>query len=118
MDRKVLGAQGEITFYSVSEMPSGLVPIGNNQLDKNGLPIISHSENGNHHILDRAVCVMERMDAPEGMRILYALLDAPTQLLQDAPDAHGSHMLMPGVIEFRISREVDHFTQQIRQVAD
>lgn len=116
MERKVSGAQGEITFYSVSEMPCGLV--AHNEYDKSGRPIISHSESGNHHILDAAVCVMERPDAPEGMRILYALLEIPTQLIQDAPDAHGAHMLAPGIVEFRISREVDHFTQQIRQVAD
>jgi hypothetical protein len=116
MERKVLGAQGEITFYAVSEMPSGLV--AHKELDKSGRPIISHSESGNHHILDAAVCVMERPDAPEGMRILYALLESPVDLIQDAPDAHGSHTLPAGIIEFRISREVDHFTQQIRQVAD
>lgn len=116
MERKVLGAQGEITFYSVSEMPQGLIP--HTDKDKAGRPIISHSEQGNHHVLDGAVCVMEKPDAPEGMRILYALLESPTHLIQDAPDAHGSHTLGAGIVEFRIAREVDHFTDQIRQVAD
>ncbi len=116
MQRKILGAQGEITFYSVSEMPAGLIP--HTVKDKVGRPIISHSESGSHHVLERAVEVYEKPDAPEGMRILYALLESPTQLIQDAPDAHGSHTLGAGIVEFRIAREVDHFSDQIRQVAD
>lgn len=52
------------------------------------------------------------------MRILYALLDKPVRLFQDAPDAHGEHVLPAGVIEFRLAREFDPFAEQIRRVAD
>lgn len=117
MNREVVCAQGEITVFRVNgPMPAGLIK--HTELDKAGRPIISHSESGNHHILDCCVEVLEKPDAPEGMRILYALLDKPTALIQDASDAHGSHMLEPGVIEFRIAREFDPFTEQARQVAD
>jgi len=116
MERKIIGAQGEISIFLVSAMPAGLVAFTDK--DKRGRPIISHSESGNHHILERAVAVMEKPDAPAGMRILYALLDEPVDLIQDAPDAHGSHTLPAGVIEFRIAREFDPFTEQARQVAD
>lgn len=115
--RKIIGAQGEISFFACEgSMPEGLVPLADK--DKQGRPIISHSESGNHHVLDAAVEVLEKPDAPEGMRILYALLDEPTALIQDASDAHGSHILSPGLHEFRIAREIDHFTGQARRVAD
>ena len=116
MKREVIGAQGEITIFRVSEMPEGLT--AHTEKDGRGRPIISHSESGNHHVLDRAVAVMEKPDAPEGMRILYALLDEPTDLIQDASDAHGSHTLAPGIYEMRIAREFDPFSEQVRRVAD
>lgn len=114
--REIIGAQGEITVFRVSELPEGLMPF--TDADKRGRPIISHSESGHHHVLDRAVTVMERPNAPAGMRILYALLDEPTMLIQDADKPHGSHSLDAGIYEFRIAREYDPFTEQARQVAD
>lgn len=114
--REIIGAQGEITVFRVSELPDGLVPFVDT--DKRGRPIISHSESGHHHVLDRAVAVMENPNPPAGIRILYALLDEPTQLIQDADKPHGSHMLDAGYVEFRIAREYDPFTEQARQVAD
>ena len=114
--REIIGAQGEITIFRLDALPTGLVP--STERDKRGRPIISHSKSGHHHVLDRAVEVLEKPDAPAGMRILYALLDAPAALVQDAQDAHGSHDLPAGVYEFRIAREFDPFTEQARQVAD
>lgn len=116
MKREVKGAQGEITFFRVSKMPAGLVPMGDK--DRRGRPIISHSESGHHHVLDRAVEVLEKPNPPAGMRILYALLDQPASLIQDADDAHGQHQLDAGVYEFRIAREFDPFEEQARMVAD
>ncbi len=116
MKREVVGAQGEITIFRVSAMPEGLTPY--TEKDKRGRAIISHSESGHHHVLDGDVAVLERPDSPPGMRILYALLDQPTALIQDAADAHGQHNLDAGVYEFRIAREYDPFSEQVRQVAD
>lgn len=118
MKREVIGAQGEITIFRMTggTMPKGLVPHG--EKDRAGRPIISHSESGHHHVLERAVEVMELPNPPSGMRILYALLEQPTQLIQDASDAHGSHTLPTGLYEFRIAREFDPFTEQARRVAD
>jgi hypothetical protein len=115
--REIIGAQGEITIFRiVGALPADLIP--HNEKDALGRPIISHSESGNHHILDAAVDVLEKPEAPEGMRILYALLDKPVRLFQDAPDAHGEHVLEPGLYEMRIAREFDPFSEQVRQVAD
>lgn len=118
MKKTILGSQGEITFFVIEgPLPAGLLPFA--EIDKHGRPIISHSESGHHHLLDAAgVTVLERPNAPVGMRILYALLEKPVRLFQDAPDAHGEHILPAGVIEFRLAREHDPFSQQIRRVAD
>jgi hypothetical protein len=116
MKREIIGAQGEITVFRVSELPEGMTLM--TERDKHGRPIISHSESGNHHVLDRAVEVLEHPNPPAGMRILYALLDEPTSLIQDAPEPHGSHDLAPGIYEMRIAREYDPFTEQARIVAD
>jgi hypothetical protein len=62
---------------------------------------------------------MERTDnVPEGMQIIYALLDAPASLVQDAPVPHGGYDLAPGAYCFKISREYDPFAEQARRVAD
>lgn len=122
MKREVIGAQGEITIFRIvgGSLPEGLVK--HTEIDKLGRPIISHSESGNHHVLAGVVDVLEKPDAPEGMRILYALLEEPLALIQDATDAHGAHMLDPGdgaaLFEFRIAREFDPFAEQVRRVAD
>lgn len=116
MHRQPIAAQGEITIFSVAQLPAGLVP--HTEKDRLGRPIISHSESGHHHVLDRAVEVLELPNPPSGMRILYALLEEPTSLIQDADNAHGEHVLGPGVVEMRIAREFDPFSEQARQVAD
>lgn len=115
--REIIGAQGEVAIFRLTGgMPAGVKPFTDR--DGRGRPIISHSEKGHHHVLDAAVDVMENPAPPAGMRILYALLTEPTALIQDAPDAHGSHDLAPGLYEFRISREYDPFAEQARRVAD
>lgn len=116
MQREIIGAQGEISIFRVGSLPEGLVP--HTEKDRTGRPIISHSESGSHHVLERPVEVLEHPNPPAGMRILYALLEEPTQLIQDASDAHGSHMLEPGIYEMRIAREFDPFAEQARRVAD
>ena len=63
---------------------------------------------------------MERtQDVPAGMRILYAIVEAPTQLRQDAGgNPHEAHDLAPGIYEMRIAREYDPFLAEARRVSD
>ncbi len=111
-------AQGEIYARKIDQLPDGLVPF--TEMDQTGAWIISHSKSGHHHVMDApGVTVMERTtDVPEGMRILYAIVERPTSLRQNAANAHESHDMPPGVYEMRISREYDPFLQQARRVAD
>lgn len=111
-------AQGEIYCRQIDALPEGLAEF--TERNEAGDWIISHSESGNHHLLDGGATVMERTkDVPDGMRILYAIVDAPAQLRQDAAgNAHEAHDIAPGIFEMRIAREYDPFMQQARRVAD
>lgn len=111
-------AQGEIYARKIDRLPEGVVEF--NERNERGAWIISHSESGHHHLIDASgVTVMERTDdVPDGMRILYAIVDHPAQLRQDAANAHEAHDLSAGVYEMRIAREYDPFTAQARRVAD
>ena len=108
-------AQGEILFHKIDKLPDGLSEPTIERTQK-GEWIVSHSEQGNHHVLDAHATVLERPS--NGMQVLYALLDKPGELKQDAPNAHGTHKLEPGIYEMRIKRERTLFSEQIRRVAD
>ena len=108
--------QGEVRIERVSEVPENLAPINEMLGDSY---IISHSESGHHHVLDRAHAdVGEQRNVPDGLRIIYAIVKNPTELRQTAGRPHGSAPLMPGKYRLTVSREVDSFTQQARRVAD
>lgn len=113
---KVAAAQGEVNIRKIDAMPEGLEPI----TVENGVFIIGHSESGNTHVIDAdGVMVMERTkDVPAGMRMLYAIVERPTELRQNASVPHETITLDPGVYSFRISREFDPFAEQARRVAD
>ena len=114
--KQIIGAQGEVTIVKIAALPEGMTTKPVQKIAKGW--IISHSESGHHHLLTGGE-VMERTDrVPEGMQILYALLDAPAELVQDAATPHGGFSLEPGAYEFRISREYDPFAEQARRVAD
>lgn len=115
-----IAAQGEITIIRIGDAKPG---------DHDGKPlaleggklIIGHSETGHHHVLERtsgaAVTVLDR--APEGMRILHAILAEPNKLIHErGHDTHETISLPPGEYEFRIAREFDHYAELARQSAD
>ena len=114
---KIAAAQGEVNIRRVETVPEGLTPV----VPEKGLLIVGHSESGHHHGFRAGpgVAVLERTrDVPAGMRILYAILENPTALIQDASAPHEPIMLGAGVFELRIAREYDPFAEQARQVAD
>lgn len=115
--KEYIGDQGEIGIFKLTEMPKFTTKPHNDKTEKGF--IISHSKSGNHHILTGGAQVLERVEnVPEGMRIFYAILDNPEQLIQDAPVPHGHYDLDAGVYEFRIAREYDPLLKKARQVAD
>ena len=116
MTKEIIGAQGEITIIRVAALPEGFESKPAERTAKGW--IISHSESGHHHLLTGGD-VMERTDkVPAGMQVLYAILEQPAALIQDAAVPHGGYDLPAGLYEFRISREYDPFAEQARRVAD
>ncbi len=118
---KFVAAQGEVNVRYLDKAPDaedlGLVPVA----PENGFLIVGYSESGHHHGFNAepGVILMERTkDVPQGMRILYAILENPTELIQNAAAPHESLALDAGYPEFRISREFDPFAEQARRVAD
>lgn len=117
MKRTVIAQQGEAKVYRIDAIPAGITAKGVERT-ASGAAIISHSESGHHHVIDCGA-VMERTDGvPSGMRVLYAIVTAPTSLRQDAAVPHDPVMLDPGIYEFRVQREFDPFLEQARRVAD
>ncbi len=115
-----VAAQGEITIRRLGE---GLgTKTGYTELKpEHGKFVIGHSETGHHHVLDRVegVQVFTKDQAPEGMKVLYAILDEPTSLDHLRPhDTHESLLLEPGEYEFRIAREFDPYAELARISAD
>ena len=114
--KEIIGAQGEITIIRIDSLPADLETSPAERINSGW--IISHSESGHHHILTGGE-VMERTNrVPTGMKILYAILEDPQALIQDAQVPHGKYQLPAGFYEFRIAREFDPFSEQVRRVAD
>lgn len=114
---KFSAAQGEVNIRRIEKMPDDLLPVASEK----GLLIVGHSESGNNHGFrdDGSVTVMERIkDVPTGMKILYAIVENPTELIQDAASPHEGIAIEPGIYEVRISREYNPFLEEARRVAD
>lgn len=111
-----IGQQGEIAIIKLDSAPDYKTkPVATRP---DGKTIISHSENGNHHVLDRGD-VLERVDVPDGMQIFVtAIENAEARLEQEAGNPHEAFNLAPGWYEFRISREYNPFLEEARRVAD
>jgi hypothetical protein len=114
-----VAAQGEITIFRVRGRKSENLA-GTPMKPEGSKFIIGHSETGHHHVIGAhgaSVSVLDR--APEGMRILRAILQNPTSLdhLRDH-DTHESIELPPGEYEFRIGREYDPYAEIARRQAD
>lgn len=115
---ETLAAQGEIRAYRIDAIPAQARPLAKD--GEHGHHVIGHSETGHHHILmaERAE-VYEVDNAPEGMRVLYALLESPGELRHMRPhDTHESLAFGPGTYMFRADREYDHYADLARRVAD
>lgn len=113
---KTTAAQGEIIIRRIDKVPSGCSAMKS----QGGKFIVGHSETGHHHVLPASGASVAILDKPpEGMRILYAVVEKAMTLdhLRDH-DTHESIQLDPGTYEFRVAREFDHYAELARQSAD
>ena len=113
---ETLTAQGEIRAYRIDKIPTDAKPL---PFD-NGSYIVGHSETGHHHVLvAKRAQMFEAKKAPEGMRVLYALLESPGELKHlRGFDTHAPQAFEPGVYMFRTDREYDPYAELARRVAD
>lgn len=117
-----IAAQGEITIIRIGDAPAGKkLPGGCTPMKSEaGHFVIGHSETGHHHVIaakGASVAVLDK--APEGMRVLRAILESPTSLDHlRGHDTHESIELPPGEYEFRIGREYDPYAEIARRQAD
>ena len=111
-----IAAQGELTIMRVESVPTGCTPMK----AEGGKFIVGHSETGHHHVIGaKGASVMELDRPPEGMKVLYAILENPGSLdhLREH-DTHESIALEPGTYEIRVAREFDHYAELARQSQD
>ena len=113
---KTIAAQGELTIRRIENIPAGCTPMK----PEGGRFIVGHSETGHHHVIAErgaSVSVLDR--PPEGMRVLYAILETASSMdhLRDH-DTHESIQMEPGTYEIRIAREFDHYAELARQSQD
>ena len=114
---KFTAAQGEVNIRRIETLPENLISIA----PEKRFLIVGHSESGHHHGFrdTGGISLMERTkDVPVGMKILYAIIENPSELIQDASSPHESIAFEPGIYEFRISREYNPFLEEARRVAD
>lgn len=109
-------AQGELRITRVSVIPEDAAPM----TAENGHFIVGHSETGHHHVLvAERTQVFRAKNAPAGMSILYAILDAPNELQHlRSHDTHETIGLQPGMYEIRSGREYDPYAELARSQAD
>lgn len=114
---KLRGDQGEVHIRKIASLPEDMEAKPAERCAKGF--IVGHSESGHHHVLTSGD-VLERVDnrTPQGLKMLYAILEEPADLVQDAPTPHEGFRLDAGIYEFRIAREYDPFAEQARRVAD
>lgn len=113
---KNTAAQGEISIRRIAKLPSGLVPLA----PENGHFVIGHSETGHHHVmtLDRKQVFVAK-STPAGMRVLYAILETPADLIhQRGHDTHETIHHEAGIYEYRLGREFDPYAELARRVMD
>lgn len=115
-NKQIIGAQGEVTIIRIDALPENSQTTPVEKIDAGF--VISHSEQGHHHVLTGGDVMERTNNVPAGMKIFYAILDQPRALIQDAAVPHEGYDLPAGVYEFRISREFNPFARQARQVAD
>jgi hypothetical protein len=116
MAKQIIGQQGEVRIIRIDSIPEGVQSRAPERCAKGF--IISHSEQGHHHVVTGGDVMERTNDVPAGMQIFYAILENPEAFIQDAATPHGSFALDPGFYEFRVSREFDPFAEQARRVAD
>lgn len=112
----ITNAHGEVNFLKIESGSVNINGLEEVKPDDQGF-IVGHSESGHHHVLEREGVKMYR-GTEAGMAVLYAILENPVALKQDAGDPHAKQTVEPGEYIITNNVEYDPFTEQARRVAD
>jgi len=104
-------AQGDILIHRIGELPSGVSEVA----PEGGQVIVTHSETGHHHVMDRKTTTMYRL--PEEIYECFLVVKEPTELKHLRPhDTHESIMFQPGT--YRVRRQREYTPEGFRRVED
>ncbi|MEM1152458.1 MAG: hypothetical protein AAGI03_18280 [Pseudomonadota bacterium] len=106
--------QGEVRIELIDQLPGDLVE--HDEFTAKGDYIVSHSESGHHHVLERSSAKVYRDKG--NASILYAIVERPTEMLQSAARPHEGAPMQPGIYQMTLAREFDPFAKEARRVAD
>lgn len=99
-------AQGEITFFPVSEEHFDGVQFAPAQI-RAGSYVVAHSESGNDHILDMTKAEVSVVLDGSGMSVLRVLVTSPdAEIVNLSPSGHARLPIPPRLYEARINREL------------
>jgi len=113
---KITNAHGEVNFFRIDKGDVDLTGFTPAEPTPGKGYIVGHSETGHHHVLERASKVYT--GTHKGMEILYAIVDEPSALKQDASSPHAGQIVQPGNYLITNNVEVDPLTKLARRVAD
>lgn len=104
-------AQGDILIERIGELPQGVESVA----PEKGLVIVTHSETGHHHVMDRKTTEMYRL--PDSIYDCFLVVSEPTPLvhLRDY-DTHEPIMLDKGA--YRVRRQREYTPEGFRRVED
>lgn len=104
-------AQGDIHIQRVDALPEGATEV----LPEGGHVIVTHSETGHHHVMEREAVKMYRL--PEEIYECFLVVSAPTELRHlRGHDTHQSISFNPGT--YRVRRQREYTPEGFRRVED
>jgi len=104
-------AQGDIYIRRIDELPEGLQEVA----PEGQHVVVTHSETGHHHVMDRKAVTMYRL--PEEIYDCFLVVKEPTTLEHLRPhDTHEAIAFRPGT--YHVRRQREYTPEGFRRVED
>lgn len=104
-------AQGDVLIQKIDALPKGVVEV----VPEGNRVIVTHSETGHHHVMDRRTVKMYRL--PEEIYECFLEVSAPTALEHLRPfDTHEPILHQPGI--YHVRRQREYVPEGFRRVED
>jgi hypothetical protein len=108
---KNTAAQGDILIQKIKGLPEGVSEVA----PEGGCVIVTHSETGHHHVMDKASVKMYRL--PEEIYECFLVVEETTALEHKRSfDTHAPIQFEPGI--YRVRRQREYTPEGFRRVED